>query len=85
MNTLFKADFGQSQIFEGDDKLDSTEGTYYFISPEACERNAGYEGFSGKAADIWALGITFFGFTFRRTPFTGSELPELFENIKTKE
>ena len=33
--------------------------------------------FSGKSADIWALGVTFFCFTFLQVPFDGEELPEI--------
>lgn len=40
---------------------------------------------SGKQADIWSLGVTFFAFTFLKVPFYGANVFELLENIKGKE
>ncbi len=57
-NKIGKGDFGVAAIFEiekqQDAKLNKAEGTYYFMSPEI---NTDKE-YSGKAVDIWALGIT---------------------------
>lgn len=52
------ADFGLSELCEDDDiKLDSAEGTYYFMAPELFSK---HKGIDGKPVDIWALGISFF-------------------------
>jgi len=44
------------------------------------------KGFSGKAADIWAMGVTFYAFVFYRLPFsTTSQNPiDLFDQIEKK-
>ena len=44
-----------------------TEGTYHFFSPEMCA--SGYKGHDGRRADIWATGISLWGFLFRSLPF----------------
>jgi [calcium/calmodulin-dependent protein kinase] kinase len=33
--------------------------------------------YSGKAADVWSLGITFYAFTFLRVPFTAYNVTDL--------
>eukprot|EP00347_Sterkiella_histriomuscorum_P014297 403361412 len=68
----FKAklgDFGVSQLYEReeDDKISKTEGTYHFMAPECCDPDV--ESFSGKAADIWALGVTLYCMVFNELPF----------------
>ena len=32
------ADFGVSTIFDGEDVVHKTEGTYHFLAPECCNR-----------------------------------------------
>jgi serine/threonine protein kinase len=32
------ADFGVANVFEENDMLKKTEGTYHFLSPECCDR-----------------------------------------------
>ena len=62
------ADFGVSQLFEeGDDKLTKTEGTYHFMAPECCDPEV--DAFSGKAVDIWALGVTLYAMIYKQLPF----------------
>lgn len=77
------ADFGQSSLFELEDKLQSTEGTYWFMSPEVLD--ATKTDIEGKPTDIWSLGITFYAFVFLKVPFFGTNLLDIIENIKTQE
>ncbi|CAD8082598.1 unnamed protein product [Paramecium sonneborni] len=80
------ADFGVSQVVGSkNDVLDNTQGTYYFMPPEACDKETAKDGYSGKAADIWALGITFFAFTYLSVPFTGDSIPDILKNISQNE
>lgn len=63
------------------DKLGNTQGTYHFMPPEACDKDKIKDGYSGKAADIWALGITFYAFAFLKVPFNGDSVPDMLNNI----
>ncbi|KAL4223738.1 Calcium calmodulin-dependent protein kinase kinase 2 [Mactra antiquata] len=62
------ADFGVSNEFTGSDVyLTSTAGTPSFMAPEALKEEK--ENFSGKALDIWAMGITLYCFIYGKCPF----------------
>jgi serine/threonine protein kinase len=76
--TVKIADFGQSQFMSGgEDTLRRTLGTPAFLAPEIC---AG-EDYRGRPADIWALGVSLYGFTYGELPFKGDSLMELYEDI----
>lgn len=53
------------------------------MPPEACNKDTIKDGYSGKAADIWALGITFYAFAYLTVPFMGDSVPDIFNNITT--
>ena len=79
------ADFGVASLFHGkEDKLNNAQGTYFFMSPEMCQKGD-KEGFSGKNADIWALAVTFWAFTFLLVPFSGDTIAGILENVKNEE
>ena len=73
-------DFGQAQMFAESDMQRSTIGTYFFFPPESCCAEA--HEFSGKAADIWALGITLYALIYHKLPFWADSLSEIFEVIQ---
>lgn len=73
-------DFGQAQEFGDDDMQTSTVGTYFFFPPESC--NPDNPRFSGKAADIWALGITLYALVYQCLPFWAESLAGIFEVIQ---
>jgi [calcium/calmodulin-dependent protein kinase] kinase len=75
------ADFGVSLIVGDHDLLDNTQGTYHFMPPEACDKDQVKKGYSGKSADVWALGVTFYCFIYLQVPFTGDNLIEILSNI----
>ena len=54
------------------------------MPPEALSKETSKQGYDGKLADIWSLGVTFYCFTFLELPFAGSNLAEVFEVIKEK-
>ena len=60
-------DFGVSEKFEADDTMTKTAGTYHFFPPECCDPEI--DSYSGKQADIWALGITLYCMIFNQLPF----------------
>lgn len=52
------------------------------MCPESGKDNEHSAGFSGKRADIWALGVTLFAFTYNVVPFDGENILEILENIE---
>jgi len=63
------ADFGTASIIGDNDILSGARGTYEFLAPECT--NPEQKFFSGKAADIWALGVTIYCLIFNELPFQG--------------
>ncbi|KAJ6228278.1 snf1-activating kinase 1 [Anaeramoeba flamelloides] len=72
-------DFGVSELFDKTDNLRGTAGTPAFFSPEVC---AGDDNFSGKAQDIWAVGVTLYNMMFGKLPFESFDVFELFDLIE---
>lgn len=78
------ADFGVADVFEGDDALlNKTAGSPAFMAPETLQSTR--DKYSGKAADIWALGITLYCFVFGKVPFDDPNRMGLYEKIKTEQ
>ena len=66
-NNLKLCDFGVSmQVEGGTDIITNTAGTNYFLCPKSCKGEA----YSGKKADIWAIGVTLYSLLFYKYPFT---------------
>ncbi|KAM9317817.1 calcium/calmodulin-dependent protein kinase kinase 1b [Pholidichthys leucotaenia] len=77
------ADFGVSKEFEGsDDLLSSTVGTPAFMAPETMTEHE--QSFSGKALDVWAMGVTLYCFVFGKCPFYDEYIVSLHNKIKNK-
>lgn len=72
-------------VFEANDLLNNSVGTSYFMPPECCKSNLNEQKFSGKKADLWSLGVTFFSLVFKEVPFRGENILQLFDNIQNKE
>eukprot|EP00906_Rhabdomonas_costata_P037654 RCo053093 len=71
-------DFGVSQSWgEHGDQVTAGEGTPAFWSPEACEGGV----ISGRATDVWALGVTLYLMTFAELPFTGETVQDISQTI----
>ena len=60
--------------------LTKTEGTWCFWSPEMCS-GSNSKGFSGYAADMWAVGVCLYIFATGRLPFYNTVPMDLFEMI----
>nr|XP_023014647.1 calcium/calmodulin-dependent protein kinase kinase 1-like isoform X2 [Leptinotarsa decemlineata]XP_023014648.1 calcium/calmodulin-dependent protein kinase kinase 1-like isoform X2 [Leptinotarsa decemlineata] len=76
------ADLGVSNEFSGSDAfLSGTAGTPAFTAPEALndQRQAG---FSGKATDIWSMGVTLYTFVYGFLPFHDDNIVGLYSKIK---
>ncbi|KAM6970451.1 calcium/calmodulin-dependent protein kinase kinase 1 [Aplochiton taeniatus] len=77
------ADFGVSNQFEGNDALlSSTAGTPAFMAPETLSDNR--KSFSGKALDVWAMGVTLYCFAFGKCPFFDEYILALHNKIRSK-
>ncbi|XP_028680524.1 calcium/calmodulin-dependent protein kinase kinase 2-like isoform X1 [Erpetoichthys calabaricus] len=77
------ADFGVSNQFEGTDALlTSTVGTPAFLAPETLLETR--KNFSGKALDMWAMGVTLFCFVFGQCPFMDEKILSLHQKIKSQ-
>ena len=78
-------DFGVSEIFEkqSDMTIAKSAGSPAFLPPELCVAKHG--GISGKAADIWSMGITLYCLRYGRIPFEQPGVLQLYESIKNDE
>ncbi|CAJ0943253.1 unnamed protein product, partial [Mesorhabditis belari] len=78
------ADFGVSCEFEGIDAfLSGTAGTPAFMAPEALTEDANHF-YSGRAQDIWSLGVTLYAFVIGKVPFWDPYVIALHRKIKTE-
>ncbi|XP_024544736.1 serine/threonine-protein kinase GRIK1 isoform X2 [Selaginella moellendorffii] len=75
-------DFGISRTFEGDDDLlRRSPGTPVFTAPECCKGMA----YHGKAADVWALGVTLYCMVTGQYPFVGENFQDTYDKIVQQE
>jgi [calcium/calmodulin-dependent protein kinase] kinase len=75
-------DFGVSEMFERDAEMVTAKsaGSPAFMPPELCVAKHG--DVSGKAADIWSMGVTLYCLKYGRIPFEKSGIFDLYEAIK---
>ncbi|KAF9955399.1 hypothetical protein BGZ70_010254 [Mortierella alpina] len=75
--TLKIVDFGVSEMFtkKGDDLIKKSAGSPAFMAPELCEY--GHGEVSGKATDVWSMGVTLFCIRYGRLPFRTNNIVEL--------
>lgn len=79
------SDFGSaSHRVNGDDLMEDTCGTRCFFAPEMCSEDG--KQYSGKKADIYALGVCLYMLVYGTVPFTQSDsVLDLFDAIRTQE
>ena len=75
-------DFGVSEMFEKHSDMTTAKaaGSPAFLPPELCVSHHG--SISGKAADVWSMGVTLHCLHFGRVPFEQTGVLELYESIK---
>ncbi|EAW24141.1 putative calcium/calmodulin dependent protein kinase [Aspergillus fischeri NRRL 181] len=75
-------DFGVSEMFEKDSDMFTAKsaGSPAFLPPELCVVKHG--DVSGRAADIWSMGVTLYCLRYGRLPFEKQSIFELYEAIK---
>ncbi|KXT04933.1 hypothetical protein AC578_3470 [Pseudocercospora eumusae] len=78
-------DFGVSEMFEkdGDMNTQKSAGSPAFMPPELCVAKHGPV--SGKAVDIWSMGVTLYCLRYGRIPFEKYGILEMYESIKNDE
>lgn len=81
-DVLKVADFGVSEMFEKESDMITAKsaGSPAFLSPELCVSRHG--DISGKAVDIWAMGVTLYCLYFGKVPFEKTGIFELYDSIK---
>ncbi|KAI0166144.1 Pkinase-domain-containing protein [Xylariaceae sp. FL1272] len=77
-------DFGVSEMFEKKDEMmtNKSAGSPAFIPPELCQAKHGEV--SGKAADVWSMGISLHCLKYGKLPFTGNNPLEIYAAIRTE-
>ncbi|KAK1773603.1 kinase-like domain-containing protein [Copromyces sp. CBS 386.78] len=77
-------DFGVSEIFEKTDEMKTAKpaGSPAFLPPELCAKHGDV---SGRAADIWSMGVTLYCLRYGKLPFACDNQLEMWEAIKTEE
>ncbi|KAK4227918.1 kinase-like domain-containing protein [Podospora fimiseda] len=77
-------DFGVSEMFEKTEEMRTAKsaGSPAFLPPELCIVRHG--DVSGKAADIWSMGVSLYCLRYGRVPFERSNVLDMYEAIKTE-
>ena len=78
-------DFGVSEMFQkaSDMATAKSAGSPAFMPPELCIARHG--SVSGRAADIWSMGVTLYCLRYGRIPFEQDNIMDLYESIRTME
>ncbi|TWU76759.1 hypothetical protein ED733_004652 [Metarhizium rileyi] len=74
-------DFGVSEMFDKPDnmKISKSAGSPAFMPPELCGK---HREVSGKAADMWSMGVTLYCLKYGKIPFNRPTVLEIYEAIK---
>lgn len=76
-------DFGVSEMFEKPEHMRTAKsaGSPAFLPPELCVGKHG--DVSGRAADIWSMGVSLYCLRYGRIPFERSGVLDMYEAIRT--
>lgn len=74
-------DFGVSEMFEktADMRTAKSAGSPAFLPPELCGKHGDV---SGKAADVWSMGISLFCLRYGKIPFNRDSVLGIYDAIK---
>ena len=75
-------DFGVSEMFEKDSNMftGKSAGSPAFLPPELCVVKHG--DVSGRATDIWSMGVTLYCLRYGKLPFEKQSIFELYDSIR---
>ncbi|KAI7821888.1 kinase-like domain-containing protein [Gamsiella multidivaricata] len=78
-------DFGVSEMFDkkGDDMTKKSAGSPAFMAPELCRPDHGEV--SGRATDIWSMGITLYCLRYGRLPYVSESILEMQRVIREED
>jgi calcium/calmodulin-dependent protein kinase kinase 2 len=78
-------DFGVSEMFNKDSNMTTAKsaGSPAFLPPELCVARHGEV--SGRAVDVWSMGVTLYCLAFGRIPFEKNGMVELYDAIKSED
>lgn len=78
-------DFGVSEMFEKPDQMMTAKsaGSPAFLPPELCIAKHG--DVSGKAADVWSMGVSLYCLKYGKLPFKRDNVLEMYEAIRTED
>ncbi|OQO04682.1 hypothetical protein B0A48_09604 [Cryoendolithus antarcticus] len=78
-------DFGVSEMFEKQSDMATAKsaGSPAFMAPELCVVKHGE--ISGRAADIWSMGVTLYCLRYGHIPFEKDNMLELYDSIRDDE
>ncbi|GAM83527.1 hypothetical protein ANO11243_015150 [Dothideomycetidae sp. 11243] len=78
-------DFGVSEMFDKSSDMSTTKssGSPAFMPPELCVAKHG--SVSGRAVDIWSMGVTLYCLRYGTIPFERSNMLDLYEAIRNDE
>ncbi|KAI5863260.1 Pkinase-domain-containing protein [Durotheca rogersii] len=78
-------DFGVSEMFDKPDRMMTSKsaGSPAFLPPELCQAKHG--DVSGKAADVWSMGVSLYCLKYGKLPFRGANVLDMYEAIRTQE
>lgn len=76
-------DFGVSEMFEKQSDMATAKsaGSPAFMPPELCVAKHGTV--SGRAADLWSMGVTLYCLRYGHIPFEKTGMLELYESIRS--
>lgn len=75
-DTIKVIDFGTSQLFDEDNKMQQTYGTAYYIAPEVLK--ACYT----EKCDIWSIGVILYILLSGNPPFNGPTDRDILKKVK---
>lgn len=81
-DVLKVVDFGVSEMFEKDSEMLTAKsaGSPAFMPPELCVVKHG--DVSGRAADIWSMGVTLYCLKYGQIPFQRDKIFDMYDSIK---
>jgi calcium-dependent protein kinase len=75
-NTIKLIDFGTSQVFRSEEKMQLVLGTAYYIAPEVLQGN--YD----EKCDVWSIGVILYILLSGIPPFSGNNDEEIMKKVE---